>query len=249
MFYCCGITDKGVMSHNEDALLIGGKVCTDGSCIEKLRAPFIIAVSDGVSGELSGEVASKMGLENIAEISYSSATDLRGELSGIHRMIAEYSAGQPETRNMQATLCGIAFDENGHVLSFNVGDSRLYRYRSGRLKQLNKDQSFVQLLYEEGTITLEQRRTHVHRNIIFPAFGNANAKPQIDILDIGCMEYGDVLILCTDGLSDYVSPLDIEEIMELPKSLPRRLELLRDKALEKGGEDNITAAAVVYCGE
>ena len=107
MFYCCGITDKGVMSHNEDALLIGGKVCTDGSCIEKLRAPFIIAVSDGVSGELSGEVASKMGLENIAEISYSSATDLRGELSGIHRMIAEYSAGQPETRNMQATLCGI----------------------------------------------------------------------------------------------------------------------------------------------
>ena len=104
MFYCCGITDKGVMSHNEDALLIGGKVCTDGSCIEKLRAPFIIAVSDGVSGELSGEVASKMGLENIAEISYSSATDLRGELSGIHRMIAEYSAGQPETRNMQATL-------------------------------------------------------------------------------------------------------------------------------------------------
>ena len=248
MFYCCGITDKGVMPHNEDALLIGADIFTEGSGEQKLRAPFIAAVSDGVSGELSGELASKMCLENISMLSYNSSSDLRAELTSIHRALAEYSSSQPEIRNMQATLCGVAIDESGNILSFNVGDSRLYRFRGGRIKQLTKDQSFVQLLYEEGTITLEQRRTHVHRNIIFPAFGNINAEPKIDILPIGKMEYGDVLILCTDGLSDYVSPLDIEEIMELPKSLPKRLELLRDKALAKGGEDNVTAAAIVYCG-
>ncbi|MBR1751035.1 MAG: serine/threonine-protein phosphatase, partial [Ruminococcus sp.] len=62
----------------------------------------------------------------------------------------------------------------------------------------------------------------------------------------GGMEYGDLLLLCTDGLSDYVSALDIEEILELPKSLKSRLHLLVDKALENGSKDNITVIAVVY---
>jgi protein phosphatase len=61
------------------------------------------------------------------------------------------------------------------------------------------------------------------------------------------MEYGDILLLCTDGLSDYLSPLAIEEILHLPKSLPKRLELLVEKSLEKNCQDNITIAAVVYC--
>ena len=73
---------------------------------------------------------------------------------------------------MQATLCGIAIDENNNITTFNVGDSRLYRFRQGKLRQISKDQSLVQLLYEEGTITMEERKTHVHRNIIFPVFGN-----------------------------------------------------------------------------
>jgi len=249
MFYCCGITDKGIMPHNEDALLIGGKVRTEGNIEVKLHVPFIAAVSDGVSGELSGELASEMGLDFISKISYNSHTDLHTELYAIHNKIADYSAAKPELRNMQATLCGIAFDEKGRILSFNVGDSRLYRYRGGRLTQLTKDQSFVQMLYDEGSITLEERRTHIHRNIIFPAFGNLSAEPKIDIINIEPMQYGDVFIICTDGLTDYVSNLDIEEIMALPKGLPKRLELLRDKALAKGGEDNITVAAIVYCGE
>ena len=61
------------------------------------------------------------------------------------------------------------------------------------------------------------------------------------------MEHGDVLLLCTDGISDYLSTLDIEEIMELPKPLPKRIEMLRDEALARGGKDNITAIGIVKC--
>lgn len=247
MYYCCGITDKGVVSHNEDAMLIGAEVRDEGTLEMKISSPFIVAVSDGVSGERSGELASSMCLEMLRDINYDGSVKLDERLMDIHRRLAEISADDPDMHNMQATLCGVAFSENGGILTFNVGDSRLYRFRGGRLTQLSRDQSLVQLLYEEGTITLEERRTHIHRNIIFPAFGNLSSEPKIDIVPIsGGMEYGDLLLLCTDGLSDYLSPLDMEEILELPKSLPVRLELMVKKALENGGEDNVTVAAVVY---
>ncbi len=248
MYFCCGITDKGIMPHNEDALLIGENVLTEGAVSQDIREPFIAAVSDGVSGELGGELASAMSLELIRDIHYSGIIRLDIRLYEIHRQLAEYSRQNPENHNMQATICGIAVDEAGGILSFNVGDSRLYRFRQGRISQLSRDQSLVQLLYEEGAITTQQRRTHVHRNIIFPAFGNVNTLPKIDIAPIeGGMECGDVLLLCTDGISDYLSALDIEEIMELPKALPNRLELLKDTALARGGKDNLTAVGIVKC--
>lgn len=247
MFYCCGVTDKGIMPHNEDALLIDDSVIDSGSSEKNVTAPFIAAVSDGVSGERSGELASKMCLELVRDIDYSADTKLDEELLGIHQKLADYSRSDPEMHNMQATLCGIAVDESNNILTFNVGDSRLYRYRGGRIKQISRDQSLVQLLIDEGTITSEERRSHVHRNIIFPVFGNQKSAPQIDTVVLeGGMEYGDLLLLCTDGLSDYVSVLDIEEVLELPKSLITRLDMLVKKALENGSKDNITVIAIVY---
>lgn len=246
MFYCCGITEKGVMPHNEDALLINRDVIDTGTSEQTIHAPFIAAVSDGVSGERSGELASAMCLEMVRDLRYDSTVDLKKGLLDIHRKLADYSRSDPETHNMQATLCGLAVDEEQNIMTFNVGDSRLYRFRQGKLKQISRDQSLVQLLYEEGSITMEERKTHVHRNIIFPVFGNLKSDPQIDFLPLDGMEYGDVLLLCTDGLSDCVSPLDIEEILEYPEPLKNRLLRLIEKSLEKGCKDNITVIAMVY---
>lgn len=250
MYYCCGITEKGVMPHNEDALLVGRNVIDFGTTEQKLEGPFIAAVSDGVSGELSGELASRMCLELVRDVKYSKKIRLKQKLKEVHKQLVQYGSEHRETLNMQATLCGIAVDESNRVHTINVGDSRLYRFRGGHLRQISRDQSLVQLLYEEGSITHEERRTHVHRNIIFPVLGNNSSEPEIDIelLD-GGIAFGDILLLCTDGLSDYLSPIDIEEILDLPKSLPKRLELLVQKALKNGGADNITIVAVVCCDE
>ena len=245
MYYCCGITEKGIMPHNEDAMLIGESVSDEGNIQQELNTPFVAAVSDGVSGENAGEIASKMCLELLRDVHYTGVIRLDLRLHEIHRQLAEDSMAHQEHNNMQCTLCGVAVDEAGGMLAFNVGDSRLYRFRRGRISQLTRDQSLVQLLYEEGSITMAQRRTHIHRNIIFPAFGNVRTNPKIDITPIeGGMEFGDVLILCTDGISDYLSPLDMEEIMELPKSLPKRLDLMVQTALSNGGTDNLTVIAV-----
>lgn len=245
MYYCCGITDKGVMSHNEDAFIIGKTVVDNGVSEQKIEAPFIAAVSDGVSGEKSGEFASRMCLEYVSNIDFSG--NISDSLIEVHNTIAEYSINNPDLRNMQATLCGLFFNKNGSITAFNAGDSRLYRFRGGHINQISRDQSLVQLMYEEGSITPEQRKTHVRRNIIFPVFGNVDTLPQIDLIPIeDGMQYGDILLLCTDGLSDYVSALEMEEILEMPISLHKRLSLLVRKALANNSTDNITIIAIVY---
>lgn len=247
MYYCCGITDKGIMSHNEDAFLIGKEVIDKGVSEQKIDVPFVVAVSDGVSGEKSGEFASRMCLEYVRDKDLS--MDIKGSLTDVHNAIAEYSTNNPDVRNMQATLCGVFFDASNNMTLFNSGDSRLYRFRGGHINQISRDQSLVQLMYEEGSITPEQRKTHARRNIIFPVFGNIETLPQIDIMHIEeGLQYGDVIILCTDGLSDYVSSLEMEEILEMPISLHKRLSLMVRKALENKSTDNITIIAVVYLG-
>lgn len=250
MYYCCAITDKGVRENNEDALLIHKSVLTEGVTEQLVAAPFIAAVADGVSSEHCGEVASLMCLELLKEVSYNSEVDLTETLADIHQKLIDYSSQQDDTANMQTTLCGIAVDEYEGLHTINVGDSRLYRYRRGGIMQLSRDQSLVQLLYEEGTITKEERQNHKHRNIIFPVLGNLSSTPDYDVRsDDECVQYGDVLLLCSDGLSDYVSTNEMEEILAMPKPLVRRLRLLTDLALENGSTDNITIIALMRMAE
>lgn len=245
MYYCCGITDNGIMDHNEDAYLIGKKVMTSGNINTMISAPFIAAVSDGVSGEKCGEVASCKCLELLKDVPFSSKTNLKKEILGIHGRLKALSAQDKSTENMQATLCAVAIDENDVIHTINVGDSRMYRYRKGDIKQISRDQSLVQLLYEEGTITEAEKKSHVHRNIIFPVMGNISAKPKPDIKNMHeIMKYGDVILICSDGLSDYVSCTDMEDILALPSNLTKRLQKLVKLAIEKGSKDNITIVAL-----
>lgn len=247
MFYCCGITEKGKCPHNEDALLIGGEVLINGKTECTLGPPFIAAVSDGVSGENAGEFASQMCLELVRNIKVTSPEQLRESLMDVHRRLSSYSQLDPVSRNMQTTLCGFAVTADDKALVFNVGDSRLYRFREGRIRQISRDQSLVQMLIDKGTITAEEKKDYVHRNIISPAFGNMKNDPTIDITELeDGLEYGDILLLCSDGLSDFLSSYEIQEIMQLPKPLRKRLDMLAAAALIRGGNDNITAVACLY---
>ncbi|MBE6846261.1 MAG: serine/threonine-protein phosphatase [Ruminococcus sp.] len=245
MYYCCGITDKGIMDHNEDAYMIADKVMTKGNVDFMVNAPFIAAVSDGVSGENFGEIASRKCLEFLSDVNFNSQTDLKNAVMNVHRNLYDFGIQDNKTKNMQATLCAIAIDEKDNLYTINVGDSRMYRYRRGDIKQLSRDQSLVQLLYEEGTITAAEKKTHVHKNIIFPVMGNISSEPKPDIQNLHeIMKYGDLILICSDGLSDYVSGSEMEDILELPAKLPKRLEKLVKLAIDNGSQDNITIVAL-----
>lgn len=245
MYYCCGITEKGVPAHNEDALLLHRSVETAGSVKMGIEAPFLAAVCDGVSGEQAGELASRTCLEFLSAMEYSRKVNLKRTILDIHRQIIEQSRQEKETAGMQTTLCGLAVDEEHGLHCFNVGDSRLYRYRGGALEQLSRDQTLVQLLFEEGTITSEEKKSHAHRHIVMPVVGNPDAepKPEVTVYPDG-MRLGDILLICTDGLTDAVSDYEIARVLAGPKPLPDRLRELVQLALSSGGKDNITVAAV-----
>ena len=245
MYYCCGITDKGIMDHNEDAYMIAENILTDGSIDCMIKAPFIAAVSDGVSGENFGEVASRKCLEFLSKVRFNSSVNLKNAVMHVHNELYDYGIQDNKTKNMQATLCAIAIDEKENLYTINVGDSRMYRYRHGDIKQISRDQSLVQLLYEEGTITADEKKTHTHKNIIFPVMGNISSKPKPDINNLKeIMKYGDLILICSDGLSDYVSSTEIEDILALPAKLPKRLEKLVKLAIDNGSQDNITIVAL-----
>lgn len=245
MYYCCGITDRGrIRKHNEDALLINKDVLTKAQSECKLNPPFIVAVADGVAGETSGEIASRLALKLLTDIKVSKHTDYQRKVLNIHEHLRRHGISHG-ILNMQTTLCALAIDAEGTATIINVGDSRLYRFRSGELKQLSTDQSLVQMLYEQGHITREQKRIHSQRNIIFPVMGNIETEPSVDVKTIeGGIQPGDLIIICSDGLSDYLTTGEFEETLALPKKLPKRLALLVEMAENNGSDDNISIAGI-----
>jgi protein phosphatase len=225
--------------------LIGKRTINDGERHDELKLPFFIAVADGVSGETSGEVASELALGVLAGIKPSAHTNFENTALSIHKFL-KMQGSLKDKPNMQTTLCACAFFEGKSAsgqpdgVIINVGDSRAYLWRGGKLLQLTRDQSLAQLLYETGQLTKSERAVFAHRNIILPALGNLSADPSPDITKLPKLAPGDVILMCTDGFSDYVPADDAEYILALPERLQSRIKKLCDRALMGGSKDNIT---------
>ena len=138
MVYCCGITDKGpVRENNEDAFLINRIVMSSAEMESNVSAPMIAAVADGVGGEASGEVASRMALELLSDLKPSHKTDYEKKILSVHNSLKRYGITH-NTENMQTTLCALAVDDRGNAVMINAGDSRMYLCRGGKIKQLSE---------------------------------------------------------------------------------------------------------------
>ena len=246
MYYCCGISDKGaVRDNNEDAYLLNRTVFSETQSECDVKAPFIAAVADGVGGEASGEIASRMALKLLSAVRFSKRVDMHTKVMTIHSKLKKYGAVHDASSNMQTTLCALAVDENERAYIVNVGDSRIYRCREGSIRQLSRDQSLVQMLYEQGSIAMHEKKNHAQRNVIFPVLGNIADEPEPCITEIeGGICKGDVIIVCTDGLHDYLTLGEFEEILAMPMHLSKRLRRLVDAAMENGSTDNITVVGI-----
>lgn len=246
LYYCCGITDKGaVRDNNEDAYLINKIVLSQAQMESDMKPPFIAAVADGVGGEAAGEVASHLALELLSSVKFGRRVNIHTKVMNIHGKLRRYGITHGGAANMQTTLCALAVDEDDRAYVVNVGDSRMYRCRGGEIRQLSTDQSLVQMLYEQGKITRDEKKTHAQRNVIFPVLGNIADDPAPEITEIdGGIKKGDLIIICTDGLSDYITTGEFEETLAMPMHLSKRLRMLIDTAIKNGSPDNITVVGI-----
>ncbi len=207
-------------------------------------------VCDGMGGARGGRLASSMAAAGLEEAfsagisavgsSADASAFLRAAIGYTNAAVYNKAQTTPAARGMGTTVvCAIA--RKDHLQYAHVGDSRAYLMHNGGLFQLTKDHSMVQELVEQGTITEEESYTHPQKNLITRALGVGRTVA----VDCGEVELsqGDIVLLCTDGLSNYVSA---EEIAGVLARTPfyEAADKLVDKALEAGGLDNITVLLI-----
>ncbi|MEW5722780.1 MAG: protein phosphatase 2C domain-containing protein [Thermodesulfobacteriota bacterium] len=222
----------------------------------------LFLVADGMGGAASGQLAGRLVAETVAEyvrryVDETPEDDLRYDfyddalspkantvLQAVHlanSLLYDASHKEDENKGMGSTLAALLLDEE-HVLVVHVGDSRVMRFREGRLEKLtvdhrvSEDPEFRNLVNPEATVITQMGHT------LTRAMGvRERVKPDLDRLPV---EPGDLFLLCSDGLSDMVEPALIEKVLAMDKSLEKKAGLLVDMALAGGGRDNVTVVLV-----
>ncbi|MBO4452977.1 MAG: Stp1/IreP family PP2C-type Ser/Thr phosphatase [Clostridia bacterium] len=216
-------------------------------------------VCDGMGGAKGGNIASGTAVKAFASVirkAFSAkdpaASDaravktlLRSAADAANKAVYEKAIADEELDGMGTTIVAAICTEAG-CFAINIGDSRLYKRTAAGIKQVSKDHSFVQYLIDKGEISQAEAAFHPNKNIILRALG-VNSTVEGDCYTIKDFEQ---LLLCTDGLTNHLSDLRIEEIITLQNangrkaSLKARVDRLIEEANSEGGSDNITAVLI-----
>jgi len=207
------------------------------------RAPLFV-VADGMGGAQAGEVASRIAVEAFqAELPPGDSPEARlaGCAQAANRQIYEISRSEHERAGMGTTLTAV-YVGDGDLAVAHVGDSRAYRFRDGELHRLTQDHSLVEELVRRGKLTEEQAAEHPQRSIITRALG-IDPEVEVDTWTYPARA-GDVVLLCSDGLTSMISEELIASVLGVESDLDLAGERLIAEANEAGGRDNITVILV-----
>lgn len=236
-----GLTDRGrVRPTNQDIYQIEAR--------EDNRTVLLV-VCDGMGGANAGNVASRFAAQSFMEAARSSLKEtldatkrqtlLTHALVQANDTVFSLAGRQPEFRGMGTTLVA-ALVQDDQVTVLNVGDSRAYLFDGTRLHQLTEDHSYVEEMRRQGRITEADARTHPQKNLITRAVG---VEPDVDgDLFEARLAPGEILLLCSDGLTGMVEDEKIAQTLKDAKTLALAGDALLTLALEGGGRDNITVA-------
>ncbi|MBO4277760.1 MAG: Stp1/IreP family PP2C-type Ser/Thr phosphatase [Clostridia bacterium] len=216
-------------------------------------------VCDGMGGAKGGNVASGTAVKAFASVirktfAQKNAAEadartvkalLRSAADAANREVYEKAVSDDELDGMGTTIVAVLCTGAG-CFAINIGDSRIYKRTAAGIKQVSKDHSFVQYLIDKGEISPAEAAFHPNKNIILRALG-VNSSVEGDCYTIKDYEQ---LLLCTDGLTNHLSDLRIEEIMTMQApngrkaSLKARVDKMIEEANAEGGSDNITAVLI-----
>ena len=241
-----GISDKGIVrKENQDCF-----------SIEEISDVLLLVVCDGMGGHAAGRLASHLADEAFRNYVRGKLTSrirrfmdtrkiLQDGCREANSIILQYSEMSEEYAGLGTTLVGGILSESGTSYLVNVGDSRAYQLSAARktIVQITEDHSLVQTYVNAGLITKEEARTHPRKNIITRALGG-DVYEEADIFEVK-MQSGDMLLFCSDGLSNFVTD---DEILQTYLLHPDPEECCRDllsQTYARGAGDNVTIAVVV----
>jgi len=229
MLRSAAVSDPGLIrSGNQDAVHAGS---------------WLLAVADGMGGMAAGDLASAIAIQAIARVDIELPDEalvpaLRGAVEAASAGIRDAVAEDPSRQGMGTTLTALLISATGtRVALAHVGDSRAYLLRDGALRQVTRDDTFVQMLVDEGVITPEQAINHPRRAVVTQAIQGERIDPAYLVAE---PRQGDRWLLCSDGLSNVVRA---DTLAATLSSYPDRQDCAKrlvDLALRAGGPDNIT---------
>lgn len=201
-------------------------------------------VADGMGGHFAGDVASQMVISAVQELepprSLSHFVDaVERRLVETNQRLRDY-ADREESHTIGSTVVALLI-RGRHAVCLWAGDSRMYRYRDGRLEQISQDHALVEELVERGVLTPEQAIDHPHGNLVTRAVG-ASEELFLDV-EIIAIQEGDLFILCSDGLERQVAEEEMASIRG-DWDASRLSRALLDRALSHGARDNVTVITV-----
>jgi len=207
----------------------------------------LLVVADGMGGHAGGEVASQLVIEAVerevralgAFAQAAPALALTAAIRAANDSVRATGTAQPQLRGMGSTVvCALVIDRVAHVA--HAGDSRAYRVRAGKLERLTRDHSLVEEYLRENPDATEEDLEGGYRHLVTRAVGAA-ATLEVDVTEYPC-EPGDVLLLCSDGLTGPVNDDAITRIVVRAQGLESAALALVQAALDGGGPDNVTVA-------
>ncbi|HMA43190.1 MAG TPA: Stp1/IreP family PP2C-type Ser/Thr phosphatase [Gemmatimonadales bacterium] len=235
---CAGRSDVGIIrSGNEDSYLMVPD-----------RGIFVVA--DGMGGHAAGEVASEMAVRHIARELGSLrglgdkevADRMQQAIRAANAAIFQRTLTEHDKRGMGTTVTSLVLYGTRFLIG-QVGDSRAYLLRDGKLTQVTKDHSYVQEQVDAGYLTAEQARTHPYSNVITRCVGaNSDVTPDVYV---GSVKAKDLFLLASDGLTGMLEDPELHEIIGREAEMPQeQVDRLINEANRHGGLDNITAILV-----
>lgn len=199
----------------------------------------LYGVADGMGGHKAGDVASRMAAELLPQRlgkGRPNESKLRRAVEEVNERIFDAQASDPDLNGMGTTLT-VIWEDDKRVLLGHVGDSRAYLLRGGEISQISMDHSMVGDMVRKGLLTPEQAQRHPYRNVITRALG-ASADIQVDVETLE-KRAGDQYLICSDGLSEYVRPEEMRDIL-LALPMEQAADRLLAMALDGGGRDNVS---------
>jgi PPM family protein phosphatase len=234
-------------SNNEDAIRIEEDLA-------------LAVLADGMGGYNAGEVASAMAVDHVCEdvarwltAAHEGPRDeeeirqaLMASAQHANQAVFEASQNRPEYAGMGTTLVAALFNED-RVWVGHIGDSRAYRLRGGKLEQLSRDHSLLQEQIDAGLLTAEEAAYSMNRNLVTRAVG---VEPTVELEVVGHeLRTGDMVMLCSDGLSDMLPDAAIAQVMRASDNLEMTAQALIAAANAAGGRDNISVVLVRAKGD
>ncbi len=269
MVQAFGLTDPGrVRPGNEDHFLVADlsrtlrvrQTSLPQAVSQQGRSRgHVLLVADGMGGHAAGEVASALTVETVETVvvellrrfsnlqeadEHGILADLREAVRQADARIAEEVALHPELAGMGTTLT-LAFASGSRLFVIHAGDSRCYLLRGGELHRLTEDHTVVAEMVDRGMITAEDARHHKLRHVVTNVLGGGQAGVRVDVQRVA-LEAGDVVLLCSDGLTDMLDDGRIAAILAAEAGPEAACTRLVAEANEAGGRDNVTAVVARF---